>query len=172
LVTCSWMLEFRCRLAVVCVLAGRVIGARGGPAGPAHLFGTTYISARADLAPLKARKWSTNTGCGSGVGVLRGGGKVAVVGGRSGSFSPRAGYEGRQGAMRDSGMRSAKGSQTVFSMVDILGLATALRAAIIIIKIVFVFVFGIVAMRQPWLCGKISWQPRGPRASQPSREQL
>jgi hypothetical protein len=62
-------------------------------------------------APLKARKWSINMGCGSGVGVLRGGGKVAVVGGRSGSFSPRAGYEGRRGAMRDSGMRSTKGSK-------------------------------------------------------------
>jgi hypothetical protein len=58
-----------------------------------------------------SRKWSINTSCESGVGVLRGGGKVAVVGGRSGSFSPRAGYEGRRGAMRDSGMRSAKGSK-------------------------------------------------------------
>jgi hypothetical protein len=42
-------------------------------------------------------------GCESGVGVLRGGGKVTAVGGRSGSFSPRAGYEGRRGAMRNSG---------------------------------------------------------------------
>jgi hypothetical protein len=55
-----------------------------------------------------SRKWSTNMGCGSGVGVLRGGGKVAVVGGRSGSFSPRGGYEGRRSAMRDSGLRSAQ----------------------------------------------------------------
>ena len=52
---------------------------------------------------------SINTSCGSGVGVLRGGGKVAVVGGRSGSFSLRVSYEGRRGAMRDSGLRSAEG---------------------------------------------------------------
>jgi hypothetical protein len=31
------------------------------------------------------------------------------VGGRSGSFSLRMSYEGRRGAMRDSGLRSAKG---------------------------------------------------------------
>ena len=56
-----------------------------------------------------SRKWGINTGCESGVVALSGGGEVAVVGGRSGSFSLRAGYEGRRGAMRDSGLRSAKG---------------------------------------------------------------
>ena len=56
-----------------------------------------------------SRKWGINTGCESGVGALSGGGKVAVVGGRSGSFSLRVSYEGRRGAMRDSGLRSAKG---------------------------------------------------------------
>ena len=79
--------------------------------------------------------------CESGVGVLRGGGKVAVVGGRSGSFSLRVSYEGRRGAMRDSGLRSAEGRKLLFPMVDILGLATALRAATTIIKTALVFVF-------------------------------
>ena len=58
-----------------------------------------------------SRKWGINTGCESGVVALSGGGEVAVVGGRSGSFSLRAGYEGRRGAMRDYAIwkqRSAK----------------------------------------------------------------
>ena len=36
-----------------------------------------------------SRKWGINTGCESGVVALSGGGEVAVVGGRSGSFSLR-----------------------------------------------------------------------------------
>ena len=56
-----------------------------------------------------SRKWGINMCCEGGVGALSGGGKVAVVGGRSGSFSLRVSYEGRRGAMRDSGLRSAKG---------------------------------------------------------------
>ena len=56
-----------------------------------------------------SRKWGINMCCEGGVGALSGGGKVAVVGGRSGSFSLRMSYEGRRGAMRDSGLRSAKG---------------------------------------------------------------
>ena len=91
---------------------------------------------------------------------LRGGGKVAVVGGRSGipllaSFSPgRVSYEGRWGAMRDSGLRSAQGSMlysALFPMVGILGLATALRAAITIIyyENCVRFVFGNRAHARP-----------------------
>jgi hypothetical protein len=60
-----------------------------------------------------SRKWSINTSCESGVGVLSGGGKVAVVGGRSSPFSQGAGYEGRRSAMRDSGLRSAQDSSFI-----------------------------------------------------------
>jgi len=51
-----------------------------------------------------ARKWSTNTGCESGVGVLSGGGKVAVVDGRSGSVLSKSGLRGKTGC--HAGLRS------------------------------------------------------------------
>jgi hypothetical protein len=58
-----------------------------------------------------SRKRSSNTCRESEVAGLSGGGKVAVVGGRSGIVLYRGvGYEGRRGAMRDSDLRSAKGS--------------------------------------------------------------
>jgi hypothetical protein len=42
---------------------------------------------------------------------LRGGDKVAVVGGRSGIvLFWESGYEGKRGALRDSDLRSAKGT--------------------------------------------------------------
>ena len=62
-----------------------------------------------------ARKWSTNTSCESGVGVISGEGKAAVVGGRSGSVLSESGLRGKTGwgAMRDSGLRSARDSSSI-----------------------------------------------------------
>jgi hypothetical protein len=44
-----------------------------------------------------SRKWGINTGCLSGVVALSGGGEVAVVGGRSGSFFLGVSYEREDG---------------------------------------------------------------------------
>jgi hypothetical protein len=72
---------------------------------------------------------------------LRGGVKVAVAGGRSGIvLSRESGLRGKTGC--HAGLRSEerKRQHALFPMVAISGLATALRAATTIIKIVFVFV--------------------------------
>jgi hypothetical protein len=63
----------------------------------------------------------------SEVAGLGDGDKVGVVGGHSGIVLYRGvGYEGRWGAIRDSDLRSAKGSMLYSRWLDILGLTTAL----------------------------------------------
>jgi hypothetical protein len=74
--------------------------------------------------------------------VLCGGGKVAVVGGRSGIvLYRRVGCDGKTGCHAGLQLEECKGQHALLPMVDILGPATALRAATTIIKFVFVFVF-------------------------------
>ena len=89
-----------------------------------------------------------NTSCESGVGVLSGGGKVAVVGGRSGPFSQGAGYEGRRSAMRDSGLRSAQDGRYIPDGRYIRTINRTSRGDTII-KIVFVFLLVFKAKPEP-----------------------
>ena len=56
------------------------------------------------------------------------------------------------GSAVDQCVHSAHRIITVFPMVDILGLATALRAAITIIKIVFVFAHRIIWLQRTERC--------------------
>jgi hypothetical protein len=73
---------------------------------------------------------------------LRGEGKVAVVGGRSGIvLSRESGLRGNTGCHAGLRFEECKRQTALLPTVDILGLATALRAATTIRKIVFVFVF-------------------------------
>jgi hypothetical protein len=58
-----------------------------------------------------ARKWSISTSCESGVGVLSGGGKVAVVSGRSGIVLSESGLRGKTGCHAGLRFEECKGQQ-------------------------------------------------------------